>query len=177
MAKNASYSFFDRIYYLLLLIILLTAVAIIINKKEQIPPFQGPREYRFHLVEAPVPNDAPNQEYIVGSAYVWHLRYAYREELLRVYHYVGVTDNLHHDIWLTYEDNVYERKRTLLHELMHVALEESRQYHDGVYYGEENSFVEPMSISLYDILHRNPVVTDWMFKDNNEPRADKKSSR
>lgn len=116
-------------------------------------------------IEAPIPKDHPPLTILVNNV-TWTLHYGYKEEMFNL-GFRAFEDPYFKEIWLEKDCYTIDCRESVLHELMHVSLEESRKHapKDKVFFynNDENTFIEPMAPKLLQILHDNPDLANWLI--------------
>ena len=115
--------------------------------------------------EVRAPKDHPPLSFIVGGN-KWTVHYT-TDKALERRECSAYEDPNSHTIWLLNNPIRSNQRETFLHELLHVALWESRNlepWPQVPYTEDENSFVEPMAPELLQAFRDNPEIVTWLTK-------------
>lgn len=112
----------------------------------------------------PPPKDHPPMR-IVAGAYSYRVSFT-TTQYLHDNDCEAFTSFLTHTIWLDVKENPFDRRETLMHELMHIAVyvnggpEIGADHNDGLTEGHD--IINPAAPALVDILRNNPQLVAWL---------------
>lgn len=132
------------------------------------PPISSEVVIEKRYTEKSVPPDhPPNVVRVEDVKFTFH--YTLRSELLQM-HRTGETDYKEQEIWLPSDEDGRGLRETVLHELMHVALERAGgEMSPLVNRGGGESIINPAARMLLTIMRDNPVLMRWITRE--QPRG------